>query len=126
MAKKKSKKKATKKKAILAKALAETQEVKATPEKQLSPDEYEALTNSLEDFQESVFSFLAGTSQFEIVPTTDEFGNPIPEKNLELIRRECKRLGFRVLYSVEQGGQVLFINPDTMKIAIMTHDTEVH
>jgi len=94
--------------------------------KQLSPTEYEQLGRDLDTFQDSFLSFLAGTSQFEVVPTTDEEGNQIPEKNLELIRRECTRLGFRVLYSVDYGKNVLFINPDTMKIGIMTHTVEVH
>ncbi len=95
-------------------------------EKQLTEEEYEQLNNSIADFDESFFSFLAGTSQYEVVPTTDEFGKPIPEQNLDLIRRECKRLGFKVLYSMDLGKQVLIMNPDTMKIGIFTHVVEVH
>lgn len=95
-------------------------------DKQLTEEEYEQLNDSLATFDESFLSFLAGTSQYEVVPTTDEFGKPIPSQNLDLIRRECKRLGFKVLYSMDLGKQVLIMNPDTMKIGIFTHVVEVH
>jgi hypothetical protein len=128
MAKKKAKSKKKAKAAHarqgLIKAIAEEVETEQNSlNKQLTEEEYEQLNNSLSDFDESFLSFLAGTSQYEIIPTTDEF---VPQQNLDLIRREAKRLGFKVLYSMDLGKQVLIMNPDTMKIGIFTHITETH
>lgn len=95
-------------------------------DKQLSPEEYDALANQIQEFQDSSLSFLADTSNFEIVSTTDEIGRPIPDKNLELIRRECKRLGLKVLYSIDCGNHVLVINPNTMKTVMIKESLEMH
>lgn len=99
---------------------------KQKKELELTPEEYDQLSAKVEEFQDSFLSFLAGTSQFEIIPTTDEFGEPISEENLNLIKRECKRLGFKILYSVDNGKYILVINPETMKTGIVNYSVEMH
>lgn len=103
-----------------------TNEQEVRLDKQLTAEQYEDLSEQLDDFHESFLSFLAGTAKFELIPTTDESGQPIPEKNLELIRRECARLGLKVLYTVDCGKHTLVINPDTMKIAVVQESLETH
>ena len=93
---------------------------------QLTPEQYDELNIQLDEFQTSMFSFFAGTAQFEIIPTTDERGRPLATENLDLIKRECRRLGYKVLYSIDCGRHITIVNPNTMKVVIIPNELEMH
>lgn len=95
-------------------------------EKELTEEQYEELMESLSEFQDQFLEHLAGSSQYEIIPSTDERGNPFSEKQLEMVRRECKRLGVKVLYTISFGKHTVIFNPDTLKTSIIFEQGEMH
>lgn len=88
---------------------------------ELTEAQYEKLLLDLEDFEEKFYSKLAGSEKYEIIPTVTEEGRLLSKEQLDLLIKECHRLGFRYLYKVDlPNGTILLINPKTMKIGYIS------
>jgi len=86
---------------------------------ELSPEEYEKLIEDIENFNSSFLSHLAGTANYEIVPTEAEYGVFLEEEHYRLIKKECVKIGAVILYSYKVGNQTIVINPKTMKTVVL-------
>lgn len=91
---------------------------------EISPEEFEEMMESVEQFQEDFLRHLAGTDRYDVLPTTTESGVPLTKEQYKLAKTECSRLGIRLLYVVDMGKDTLIINPHNMKIGIINE--EVH
>lgn len=88
---------------------------------ELTEEEYDKLMVDLEGFEENFLRKLADTDKFEIVPTTDQNGRPYDKEQLTLIKKECLRLGVKILYKIDLSSSVyILFNPQTMKIGYVT------
>lgn len=85
----------------------------------LSPEQYEKLMDDIEDFNNSFLSHLAGTANYEIVPTEPEDGQFLKEEHYKLIKKEAAKLGAVILYSYRIGNTTLVVNPKTMKMVVL-------
>lgn len=92
---------------------------------ELSPEEYEKLIDDLENFNSSFLSHLAGTANYEIVPTESEEGIFLKEEHYRLIKKECAKIGAVILYSYKVGNATIVVNPKTMKTVVL-HEGEAH
>jgi hypothetical protein len=108
----------TKKEAI------EMKDDKFDEEMELTEEEIEQLAEDIEEFQEHFLISLAGTHKFEIIPSTDESGSPLDKKHYSLLKRECSRLGLKILYRIDVGNKTLIVNPENLKIGILNE--EIH
>ena len=93
------------------------QEDDKKPEKELTQEQFDQLMIDLQEFEAKVYIAVAGTDKYEVIPTTDPSGRPIPKEQLDLLLRECKRLGYKPIYRIEINPEtfVLF-DPQTKKI----------
>lgn len=92
---------------------------------ELSPEEYEKLIEEIENFNSSFLSHLAGTANYEIVPTEPEDGAFLSEEHYRMIKKECAKIGAVILYSYKIGNLTLVVNPKNMK-TIVLNDGEAH
>lgn len=93
------------------------EEAKKKPEKELSEEEFTRLVSDLEEFEGKIYFALAETDKFEVIPTIDPSGRPIPKEQLDLLLRECKRLGYTPIYRIELNPETFILyNPKTKKI----------
>lgn len=87
----------------------------------LSPEEYDKLFSDLEQFDDKFYKILAKTEKYEIISTTLEDGTEISKEQLALLTRECRRMGYAILYRIEvNGDNVILFNPKSMKIGYIT------
>lgn len=93
-------------------------------ELELTEEDFEQLAEDIEEFQEEFLNRLAGTHKFEIIPSTDESGKPLDKKHYSLLKRECSRLGLKVLYRIDIGNKCIIVDPKTLKIGIISE--EIH
>ena len=84
----------------------------------LDTEEYTNFMNELDEFYENFYSKLAGSKNWEVLSYTDEEGNTFTHEQLLPIIKECKRLGIRIIWKVDNGNHQYFICLDTMKIGI--------
>jgi len=91
----------------------------------LTPEQYTKMMDEIESFNESVFSHLAGTANYEIVPTETEDGHILQEEHYRLIKKECAKIGATIIYSFRVGRDVVYINPKTMQTVVVT-EREAH
>lgn len=92
---------------------------------ELSPGEYKKLIKDLENFNFSSISHLAGTANYEIIPTESEDGTFLKEEHYRLIKKECAELGAAILYSYKIGNATIIVNPKTMKTVVL-REGEAH
>ena len=88
--------------------------------KELTQKEFSQTLVDLNEFDENFYSILAETDKFEIIPAVDEDGQTLSKEQLSAVRRECYRLGFKVLYKIDRIVDIMYINPETMKTGIVT------
>ena len=92
----------------------------------LTPEQYEKLMEEIENFNNSFLSHLAGTSNFELVPTENEFGETLTEEHYRLIKKELAKSGAKILYTYSVGSNTsIIVDPKTMKSVIL-HEGELH
>lgn len=92
----------------------------------LTPEQYEKLMEEIENFNNSFLCHLAGTQNYELVPTENEFGETLTEEHYRLIKKECAKTGARILYTYTVGNNSsIIIDPKTLK-SIMLHEGELH
>lgn len=88
---------------------------------ELTEEEYDKLMVDMEEFENNFLRNLANSDKFEIIPTQDERGRFFTKEQLTLIKKECLRLGAKILYKVDLNGSVyILINPETMKIGYVS------
>lgn len=90
----------------------------------MTPEEFEEMLESVEEFQDNFLKLLAGTDSFDVLPTITESGAPLTKEQYKLAKTECSRLGIRLLYIIEIGKDTLIINPKTLRMGIINE--EVH
>ncbi len=91
----------------------------------LTPEQYDKLMEDIENFNSSFLSHLAGTANYELVPTETEDGHVLQAEHYKLIKKECAKIGAVILYSYKVGNQQIVVNPKTMKIVMLT-EGEAH
>jgi hypothetical protein len=91
---------------------------------EMTPEEIQEILDAVDDFEEYTLSSIAGTERYELIPTTDNYGNPLTKKQFDLARRECSRLGATPLYVLEMKGYSVVVNAKTLKMGIISE--EVH
>lgn len=85
----------------------------------LSPEQYEKLMEELENFNNSFLSYLAGTANYEVCPTTGPDGRPLTKEHYQLIKKECAKTGAKILYSYEIGNTTVVVNTGNMKTLVI-------
>lgn len=93
--------------------------------KELKEEDYEDIEQEVENFNNSFLSYLAGTANYEIVPTQTDDGRPLRKEHYEMIKKECSKIGSKILYTYLVGSTTIVINPKNMKTAII-HEGEYH
>jgi hypothetical protein len=94
--------------------------LKSKRSEDLTQEEFSALLEELEKFENNFFIALAGTDRFEIVPTSEgEYS--LTKDQLNIIKAECSNLGLKIIYKVESKGPTIYINQENGKIGY-THD----
>jgi hypothetical protein len=91
----------------------------------LTPEQYDKLMDDIENFNSSFLSHLAGTANYEIVPTETEDGHLLQAEHYKLIKKEVAKTGAVILYSYKVGKETIVINPKTMKTVVLT-EGEAH
>lgn len=92
----------------------------APPPRELTQEEFDKLTGDLSEFDNKFFEYLAESPKYEIVPTISEEGIYLTKEQIALVQRECNRLGFKVLYRIDEPHVIMMINPKTLKIGYIT------
>jgi hypothetical protein len=91
----------------------------------LTSEQYDKLMDDIENFNNSFFSHLAGTANYEIIPTETEDGVILQEEHYKLIKKEIAKTGATILYSYKVGRDTVVINPRTLKTVVLI-DGEAH
>ena len=91
----------------------------------LTPEQYDKLMDDIENFNSSFLSHLAGTANYEIVPTETEDGHLLQMEHYKLIKKEIAKTGAAILYSYKVGKDTIVINPKTLKTVVLT-EGEAH
>lgn len=85
--------------------------------KELTQEEFDKVLQDLEQFHEQFFIALAGTSEYEVVPTVTDMGKPLTKEQYTYVKTECSRLGKTILYKIDMpNGISLYINLETNKV----------
>lgn len=86
----------------------------------LSQEEFDRLMVELAEFDENSFVALAGTDQYEIIPTITEEGKVLNSEELKMLQRECTRLGLTILYRIDKkDGETLLVNSKSGKTMVL-------
>ena len=86
----------------------------------LSQEDFERLMVELAEFDENSFVALAGSDQYEIIPTVTEEGKVLNKDQLKMLKLECDRLGLTVLYRIDkEDGETLLVNSWSGKIMVL-------
>jgi len=77
----------------------------------ISQEELDELMEDLAAFDEKSFVGLAGTDQYEIIPTVTEEGKVLTKDQLKILTKECKKLGLTIIYRIdkEDGETILYV-----------------
>ena len=87
---------------------------------ELSQEEFESVLEEIEEFDNSAFCFLAGSADYEIIPTTLENGKVLDKKEIAMLKREVERLGSAILYRIDHpNGETLLIKVEAKTLKIM-------
>lgn len=92
---------------------------------ELTQEEYEKLLEDIENFNNSYVSHLAGTANYEIVPTEDENGHFLKDEHYKIIKKECAKIGAVLLYTYAIGKNTIVINPRNMRSLVIS-EGEAH
>lgn len=91
---------------------------------EMTPEEIQETLDLIEDFNGVFFEKVAKSTNYQLIPTEDENGTPLSKEQFKLIKRECVRLGTKMLYIIPQGKDTLIINPNNLRMGIL--NDEVH
>lgn len=92
---------------------------------ELTEEQYSKLIDDLGDFEEKFLVHLAGSDKFEVISAIDQRGRAFTKEQLTLVKKECLRLGLKVLYKIDLNSSVyILFNPETMKTAFVSE--EIH
>jgi hypothetical protein len=83
------------------------------------------VTEDYEYFAESCFSYLASTSNYEIVTSTTEDGEYLEQAHYNYIKNELAKTETVILYTYKVGNLDLVINPLNLKYLVL-EDGEYH
>lgn len=87
---------------------------------ELTREELNDLLEELSEFDHNSFILLAGTDQYEIVPTSLDTGEYLDKEELDLLREECERLGLTILFRIDKtDGETLLVNSITGKTMVL-------
>jgi hypothetical protein len=70
-------------------------------------------------FETMFYELLSNTLDVQIIPIPDFDGFIIPEEDLEIIKKECKKANIKLLYRVSHGKIATILDPKTLKIGVM-------
>lgn len=85
--------------------------------KELSEEQFEKLVKQVEEFNDLFFITLAGTKEYEIVPTLTDQGQPLTKEQYSLVKNECSRLGLSVIYKMDlPDGSSVYTNIENNKV----------
>ena len=99
---------------------------KETEPVELTEEQYSEIMEGLDEFENTFLNNLAGTSNYEVIPTSDEMGEGLTDKHYSLIKKECSKYGLQVIYSIEQQKQIVLFCPKTMKTGVILMDEQIH
>jgi hypothetical protein len=92
----------------------------------MTPEQYKKLMEDIENFNTSFLSHLAGTSNYELVPTENEFGEYLEDGHYKLIKKECAKTGAKILYTYSISPNIsIVIEPKSLK-SIILQEGELH
>ena len=89
---------------------------------EMTPEEMQEVLDAVDEFQEDFLCYLAGSDKYELISTVDKYGNPLTEKQFNLVKRESSRLGVTCLFMIQQGANTLIVNPKTLKMSIVNDE----
>lgn len=88
----------------------------------LSELQYAKLLEDLENFDNGFYKALAKADNFELVPTEID-GSPLTREQYALIKTECSRLGFKMIYQItHKNGSYILINPETLQVGYISEN----
>lgn len=92
---------------------------------ELTQEQFDQLMLDLEEFNETFFQTLAGSENYEVVPTVTDMGKPLTKEQYTYVKSECSRLGLAVIYKVDKSdGTSMYINLQEKKIGFI--DEGIH
>ena len=92
----------------------------------LSPEQYEKLYEELQNFHDSFLSYLAGTANYEVIPTEIDVGEYLQEEHYTSVKKECQKLGAKILYTYKVRKLTVILNPNSLRTVIVQEDEEAH
>jgi hypothetical protein len=85
--------------------------------KELSEEQFQELVQAVELFDEKFFIALAGTDEYEIIPTMTDQGQPLTKEQYSLLKNECSRLGLAIIYKMEHpDGSTVYTSVENKKV----------
>ena len=88
---------------------------------EFTQEEFDEMMSNLSDFEDSCLEAIATSSKYEIIPTSDESGNILGKKELSIIKNQCLKMGYKILYKIEKSsGETMILNLDTNKCLVLT------
>lgn len=85
---------------------------------ELSEQEFEALIQALDDFEEIALQHLCDSDNYQIIPNEDDEGNLLTREQMRLAARQVRSMGYEVLYKIDKGNEILYYEPKTGRILI--------
>jgi len=83
------------------------------------------ITEDYEYFAQSCFSYLASTSNYEIVASETEDGELLKQEHYDFIKNELAKTQTKILYTYKVGNRDLVVNPTSLKYLVV-EDGEYH
>lgn len=93
---------------------------------EMTPQQYDKLREELQNFHDSFLSYLAGTANYEVIPTEIDVGEFLEQEHYESVKKECNKIGAKVLYSYTLGKLTVVLNPSNLKTVVVQEDGEAH
>jgi len=83
----------------------------------LTEEEFGELVEAVDQFDEQFFIALAGTREYEIIPTITDQGQPMTKEQYSLLKNECSRLGLSIIYKMElPDGSTIYTSIENKKV----------
>ena len=83
-------------------------------------------TADYKNFHDSFLSYLAGTANYEVIPTEIDVGEYLQEEHYTSVKKECQKLGAKILYTYKVGKLTVILNPNSLRTVIVQEDEEAH
>lgn len=91
---------------------------------ELDQEQFEKLVEQLEQFEEESYMYLAGSSDFEIVPTSDGEGNFLTREQFASVRKQLRVMGMSPLYKIDKvNGETMLVEPGSMRTLVFSEET---